>query len=315
MKPRLFILMFSVFLFPAVNSIAQTENFPEPPAIKSYKGVQGKISKYNNFNYLDIRDEAGANNRQAMGRYWEIAYNYDSVFRQKSKFKAFIINQVVENKGAIYFQDTTQVHFVIPSDAGNVWGRVALSNDKVYRLRLIRETPFVNSLQLDVKPAAVFEKFVDSVALPPRMNFLPKSVITRIQYSKYDHQQFTWNVKDTLYKQKVMGPFWDIKLESRNQNNQVDKQVSTVEILESYYRACVKAGGKVIKSRPRELLVTLPVTKATLWCRITVSLDGVYFVRVVMESDQDKTDPEKMVSVPAPNPADSTAVKNKGQID
>ncbi len=304
--------MFSVFLFPAVNSFAQTEGFPEPPSIKSYKGVQGKISKYNNFNYLDIRDEADKNNRQAMGRYWEIAYSYDSVFRQKNKFKAFIINQVAENKGVIYFQDTTQVHFVIPSDAGNIWGRLVLSDDKVYRLRLIRETTFVNSLQLDARPTAVFEKFVDSVALPPRINFFPKSVITRIQSSKYDHQQFTWNVKDTLYKQKVMGPFWDIKLEARNSRNLVDKQVSTVEILESYYRACVKAGGKIVKSRPRELLFTLTAAKATLWCRITVSLDGVYFVRVVMEADEEKTPPEIIISVPAANPVDSTGVKKNG---
>ena len=88
----------------------------------------------------------------------------------------------------------------------------------------------------------------------------------------------------------------------------MDKQVSTVEILESYYRACVKANGKVKKSRPRELVFTLPMNKATLWVRVTVSLDGVYFVRVVMQDDKDKTEPEKMVSVPA-NPQDSVHIK------
>ncbi len=311
MKPGLFILIFSIFLSSALSSFAQTETFPTPPSIKSYKGVPGKISKYNNFNYLDIRDDAGNNNRQSMGHYWEISYSYDSVFHQKKKFKEFIINQVTENKGSIFFQDTTQVHFVIPSDAGNIWGRLALSNDKVYRLRIIREANFVNTLQFDQKPTVGYEKFVDSIALPPRVNYLPKALITRIQHSKYDHQQYTWNVKDTLYKQKVMGPFWDIKVEVRNNKNAVDKEMSVVEILESYYRACVKAGGKIIKSRPRELLFTLPLDQATLWCRITVSLDGVYFVRVVIESDQDKSQPEKMVSIPTANPADSTGAKIK----
>jgi hypothetical protein len=218
------------------------------------------------------------------------------------------VNQIVENKGSVFFEDTLQVHFVIPSDAGNVWGRLVLTSDKAYRLRLIREVPFVNKILFDTQPIAVYEKYVDSVALPPRINYLPKSVITRIQRSKYDHQEFTWNVKDTLFRQKVMGPFWDMKIDVRNSKNLVDKQISSVEVLESYYRACVKAGGKIIKSRPRELLLTLPLTKATLWCRITVSLDGVYFVRVLIEADQDKTDPEKIVSAPA-NPVDSTRGK------
>jgi len=308
MKNKIFFLAFSFFLTPAINGFSQTETFPEPPNIKSYKGIPGKVSKYNNFNYLDIRDEAGKNNRQAMGHYWEISYTYDSVFRQKRKFKEFVVNQIVENKGSVFYQDTLQVHFVIPSDAGNVWGRLVLSSDKAYRLRLIREVPFVNKIQFDTKPVAVYEKFVDSVALPPRINYLPQSVITRIQHSKYDHQEFSWNVKDTLFRQKVMGPFWDLKIEVMNSKNQVDKQISSVEVLESYYRACVKAGGKIIKSRPKELLFTLPQNKAVLWCRITVSLDGVYFVRVLIEADQDKSDPEKMVAAPA-NPEDSIRSK------
>ncbi len=312
MKSGLYILTFIFFLLPAVRVLAQAETFPEPPKLKSYKGVPGKISKYNNFNYLDVRDEAGKNNRQCLGHYWEIAYNYDSVFRQKNKFRDFMQTHVAENNGSVFYQDTTQVNFVIPSEAGNIWGRMVLSNDKGYRMRLIRETTFVNTLVFDVKPTVVFEKFVDAVALPPRVNYLPKSAITRIQYSKYDHQQFSWNVKDTLYKEKVMGPFWDIKCEVRNDKNTVDKQVSTVEIMESYFRACTKAGGKVLKSRPRELLFTLPLDKATLWCRLTVSLDGVYFLKIVTEADQDKSQPEKMLVAPAPVASDSTKIKIDG---
>lgn len=308
MNPKIFLLAFTLFLLTAINGYSQTETFPEPPNIKSYKGIPGKISKYNNFNYLDILDEAGKNNRQAMGHYWEISYVYDSVFRQKKKFKEFIVSQIIENKGSVFFQDSLQVQFVIPSDAGNIWGRLVLTSDKIYRLRLIREVPFVNKIQFDTRPVTVYEKFVDSIALPPRINYLPQSMISRIQYSKYDHQEFTWNSKDTLFRQKVMGPFWDMKIDVRNNANQVDKQISSVEILESYYRACVKAGGKIIKSRPRELLFTLPLNKATLWCRITVSLDGIYFVRALIQADQDKTAPEKLISEPV-NPADSTHLK------
>lgn len=308
MKSRLFFLTFSFFLLPSVHCFSQAEAFPEPPDFKSYKGIKGKVSKFNNFNYLDIRDEAGNSNRQAMGQYWEISYTYDSVFRQKKKFKEFVDNQIVEKAGTVFYEDSLQVHFVFPSDAGNIWGRLMISSDKAYRLRLIKETPFKNRIHFDTKPDASYEKFVDSVALPPRLTYLPKSVITRIQFSKFDHQEFTWNVKDTLFRQKVMGPFWDIKIDVRNSKNLVDKQISSVEILESYYRACVKSGGIVLKSRPRELLFTLPVTKATLWCRVTVSLDGVYFVKALIEADQDKTNPEKVVTVPA-NLQDSTQGK------
>lgn len=308
LKPLLrgmFLLGLFLLLLSGVNLNAQPETFPDPPYIKSYKGVVGKISKYNNFNYLDIRDEAGKNNRQAMGHYWELSYSYDSVFRQKKKFRDFVVNQIVENKGSVFFEDTLQVHFVIPAEGGNIWGRMSLASDKIYRMRLIKEVPFVSKIQFDTKPLIGFDKFVDSVALPPRVNYLPHSIITRTQYSKYDHQEFTWNVKDTLYKQKVMGPFWDLKIDVRNSKNQVDKQISTVEILENYYRACIKAGGKIMKSRPRELVFTLSDKKATLWCRVTVSLDGVYFVRALLEADQDKTATEKMVTLNT-NPKDST---------
>jgi len=309
MKSRILFLALSLFILYSFSGFAQSGSYPTPPAIKSYKGIPGKVIKYNNFNYLDIRDEDGKNNRQAMGHYWEISYSYDSIFRQKKKFKEFVENQIAESKGSLFFQDTLQVHFVIPSETGNVWGRLVLASDKLYRLRLIKEVPFVNQIVFDTPAVAVFEKFVDSVALPPRVNYLPKSTITRMQYSKFNHLEFTWNDKDTLFRQTVMGPYWDIKIEVKNSSGQVDKEVSSVEILESYYRACVKANGKIVKSRPRELIFRLPMNKATLWCRVTVSVDGVYFVRVVTQSDQDKTVPEKMLAISSP-PNDSLSGKD-----
>lgn len=285
-------------MLPAWQGFSQTETYPPAPAIKSYKGVPGKITKYHRFNFIDIQDEDGKNNRQAMGQYWEISFNYDSSFRQKRKFREFVENQIVESNGSLLFQDTMQVHFVIPADGGNIWGRLLLPSDKLYRLRLIRETPFASMISFDTDPVAVFDKFVEPVAFPPRVNYLPNAVITRAQYSKFNHQEFTWTEKDTLFRQKVRGPYWDLKIEIRNSKNQVDKQVSTVEILESYYRACLKAGGRVLKSRPRELIFTMPVSKSLLWCRISVSLDGVYFVRVLDEAGQDRTDPVKMLNAP-----------------
>lgn len=305
MNLKISLFVWSFILIAPVWAFTQNETFPDPPEIKSYKGIPGKVTKYNNFNFLDIKDENGKNNRQAMGRYWEINYSYDSAFRQKRKFKEFVVGQIIENKGSIFFQDTLQVHFVIPSATGNIWGRLVLSSDRIYRMRLIREMPFENKIVFDTRPIAVFDKYLDSIPLPPRINYLPKSVITRIQHSKYDHQEFTWNVKDTLYQQKVMGPYWDIKIDVKNSKNLVDKQVSVIEVLESYYRAASKAGGFIVKSRPRELLFTLPMDKALLWCRVTVLVDGVYNVRALIQSDQDKMPPGKLVSVPS-NAADST---------
>ena len=93
-----------------------------------------------------------------------------------------------------------------------------------------------------------------------------------------------------------MGPYWDLKVEVRNLEDDVDKSISTVEIMESYYRACQNAGGTIIKSRPRELLLRLPDNQSSLWCRITASLDGVYFVKVVMMDDKDKTPPTMTIA-------------------
>lgn len=291
-------LVLLLLVIPWISGFSQYENSPEPPSFKSYKGIPGKMSKYNNFNYLDIRNIEGTDTKQVMGHYWEISYNYDSVFRQKRKFQAFLLQTINEMHGDIYYQDTAQINFSVPAENGNIWGRAMLNSDKSYRLRIIKEARFDNNLHFDSKPIIIFDKFVDSLALPPRITYLPNSVISRAQYSKFDHQEYTWTVKDTLYRQKVMGPYWDLKVEVRNQKNQVDKQVSSVEILESYYRACVKAGGNIVRNRPRELVFTLPLKGATLWARIMISLDGVYFVRTLIESDQDKISPTKLIAGP-----------------
>jgi hypothetical protein len=304
-KPFLIILLLSLTVS---AGFSQTVNYPDPPGeLKPYQGKPGKITKYNHFNYLDIRNDEDGSHRQAMGNYWEISFNYDSVFRQKRKFKSFIEDQIIEKQGSLLFQDTLQVQFVIPAEGGNIWGRLILSSDKVYRLRLIREVPFRNKIVFDTKPVAEFGQFITPVNLPPRINYLPNSIIARVQQSKFDHQEFTWNLKDTLYRQKVMGPYWDMKIEVRNQQGEVDRFVSSVEVLESYYRACVAAGGKVLKSRPKELLFILPLDESTLWCRVTVSLDGIYFVRTVLQTDADRTVPEKMITV-VPPVADSTQI-------
>ena len=303
--------LISAFLLVALLpgwAFAQNPAWPAPPEFKSYKDKPGRVTKYNTFNYLDILGDSGEKLRQAMGQYWEVAYAYDSVFRQKRKFKEFMMNQILEQKGEVFFQDTLQFHFVVPAEKGNVWGRVVLASDKIYRLRLIKEEPFNNRLVLDVPPTVPFDAYVEQTQLPPRINYIPGSVITRIQHSKFNHQEISWNVKDTLFKQKLMGPFWDVKLEVRDLDGKVDKSFSTVELMESYYRACLKIGGTVVKSRPRELIFTLPVEKAMLWCRISASLDGVYFVRATLVDDKDKVEPVKLRSVNV-NVTDSLEIK------
>ncbi|MDD4645435.1 MAG: hypothetical protein PHY99_05550 [Bacteroidales bacterium] len=307
MKTRICYLALALFMLPVTRGFSQTENFPELPALKSFKGVPGKVTKYNNFNYIDIQEE-GQKTRQAMGKYWEVFYSYDSVFRQKRKFQEFMLNQIAERNGKVFFKDTTQVHFVIHDEQGNIWGRMVLSTDKSYRLRLIRESAFTSSVAFDTKPVIRFAEFVDSIALPPRLNYLPKAIIARAQYSKFDHQEFSWTIKDTLIRQKVMGPMWELKIEVRNSQNQIDKQVSSVEILENYYRACMKSGGTIIRSRPRELIFTLPMKEATLWTRIMISLDGVYFVRSILQSDKDKTTPQRLYATQN-IPADSVKME------
>lgn len=298
---KTYIWLISSFLLVNLYPVqAQNKTWPSPPQIRSYQGKQGRVTKYNNFNYLEFRDDSLAKNRQVLGRYWEISYAYDSIFRQKLKFKNFMINQVMERNGKIFFQDTTSVQFVIPEENGNIWVKMVLATDKIYRLRVIKETPFSNRIVFDKPSVAVFDKYVDSIQLPPRINYLPGTIITRSEYSKFNHQTYTWSDKDTLFKQKVMGPFWDLKLEVQDKAGEVDRTVSAIEVMESYYRATMKAGGKIIKSRPKELIFTLLQKGSTIWCRVTTSLDGVYFVRLVIESDSDRSAPEKTVNTKEP---------------
>lgn len=298
-----YLVILPVMLGFAVNlAFPQNPSWPAPPQFAGYKNKPGKVVKYNTFNYLEIRKEDGDNLHQVLGHYWELSYVYDSVFRQKKKFKEFVVNQILEKNGQLFFQDTLQIHFVVPEEQGNVWGRLVLTSDKVYRLRLIKEAKFEIPVVFDKKPEVRFDSFVDSVALPPRITYLSSSVIPRLQFSKFNHIELTWNVKDTLFRQKVMGPYWDIKLEVRDPAGEVDRSVSTVEVLEGYYRACTKAGGTILKSRPRELLFTLPLVQSTLWCRVTATLDGVYLIRVSIMDDKDKTEPEKMVTIPPTYP-------------
>ena len=301
----LFHLLAIIILFGFPGIQAQEEQWPEPPKFKSYLDKPGNVVKYNHFNYIEIRDPEGINHRQAMGAYWEISYTYDSVFRQKRRFKEFMVDEVLNRGGAFFYEDTTQLNFVIPEQKGNVWGRLVLSNDKTYRLRVVREKPFQNRLVFDQPAVAVFDRYLDSVALPPRINYLPGSIITRITYSKFNHQSYNWNIKDTLYKQTVMGPTWDMRLEARTTDGSIDRTLSTVEVMESYYRACLEAGGKILKSRARELLMALPYQNGQLWCRISPSLDGVYMVRVTWQSNADFTTPEILINIPVQN-ADST---------
>ncbi|MFO7616642.1 MAG: hypothetical protein R6V75_05280 [Bacteroidales bacterium] len=305
MRHPVLALLLLIILFGSTALRAQDEKWPEPPKFSSYLDKPGKVTKYNHFNYIDIRDPEGINHRQAMGPYWEVSYNYDSTFRQKRKFKEFIVDEVLNRGGAFFYEDTTQLNFVVPEPEGNVWGRLVLTNDRMYRLRLVKEKPFANRLAFDQPVAAVFDRYLDSVALPPRVNYLPGSVITRVTYSKFNHQSYNWNIKDTLYKQTVMGPTWDMRLEAKTEEGSIDRTLSTVEVMESYYRACLKAGGQVMKSRARELILTLPYQDGHLWCRVSPSMDGIYTVRVTWQAQADFTPPEILISIPVQG-ADST---------
>ncbi|MCD6332808.1 MAG: hypothetical protein J7L89_06005 [Bacteroidales bacterium] len=284
------------FLSGAGALIAQNKSgYPDVPVFKPYLGVPGRIVKYNNFNYLIIPDSSGEHTRQSTGNYWEVSYVYDSLFRQKKKFRDFAIQQIKKNHGILFFQDTLQLNFGIRKPGGNLWGRFVFLNDRVYRLRLIKETVFINRLKLDTLQDVRYDIAIPPVDLPQRINFLPNSVIKRVTESKYNHYTFTYDVKDTLYTQVVMGPYWDLKLQVQRPDGKVDKKVSTVEVLESYYRSVLKAGGKIVKSRPRELVFTLPVKQSTLWCRIMSSIDGTYFMKVLIQSPEDQLPLKKKV--------------------
>ena len=288
--------------------VAQAGNEPAIPLFKAYKGEPGIITKYNRFNYLMIRDAEDHNTRQASGNYWEITYSYDSVFRQKKKFRDFVVNQIVENNGILYYQDTLEIHFGIPRDGGNLWGRAVFNNDRLYRVRLIRETTFHEPVVFDKEPRLKYDPYVEEIVLPPRITYLPDSYVARATYSKYHFYTMSYSENDTLYRHQLQGPYWDLKIQIRKPDGTINQQVSIVEVFESYFRATIKAKGKVLKSFARELLFTLSYDDATIWCRVTASIDGTYFVRVVQQSNLEEHQVKKLAQKNA-EPEDSLNIR------
>ncbi len=282
-----FILMFS--------GMAQTVKFPKIPVIKGYKGNEGNIIKYNYFNFLTMTDKSGDNTRQSTGQYWEVSYVYDSAFRQKQKFAEFMVGQISEKGGTTFFQDTSSIHFAIPDEGGNLWGKVQLINNSIYKLKLIKERVFYNSVVMDTIQELIYDDFVEPVEIPPRVGFMANSVVTRAEQSKFNHYSFKYTTTDNkTYQQNLMGPYWDIKMEIQNEDGKVDKRVSYIQIQESYFRAAMKAGGNIIKNRPREIIFNLPGEEFTVWVRVMVTMDGVYFIRVVKQFPADYKDPEQL---------------------
>jgi len=284
-----------IIMFIALAQVvgAQTGGIPEVPAIKGYKGKEGRIVKYNFFNFLTITDKSGDNKRQSTGQYWEVSYSYDSAFRQKQKFADFALSQIKKNRGTTFFQDTSAIHFVIPDSSGHLWGRFQLNNNRVYKLRLIKEEAFRNGVVMDEKQELVYDDFVKPVELPPRIGFMPNSVVVRAEQSKFHHYTFSYTVGQDAFEQKLMGPYWDFKFEIQDEKGKVDKRYSNVQIQESYYRAAMKAGGKIVKNRPREVVFNLPGEEFTVWVRVMITMDGVYFVKIVKQLPADSIPPIK----------------------
>ena len=272
---------------------AQTAGIPELPKIKGYKGKEGRIVKYNFFNFLSITDESGENNRQSTGQYWEVSYSYDSAFRQKQKFAEFARSQIKENKGTTFFQDTSAIHFAIPDSSGYLWGRFHLTSNRNYKLRLIKEEAFRNGVVMDEEQELVYDDFVEPVDVPPRVGFMPNSVVVRAEQSKFHHYTFTYTEGQDAYEQKLMGPFWDFKFEIQDENGKVDKRYSYIQIQESYYRAAMKAGGNIVKNRPREVIFSLPGEEYTVWVRLMITMDGVYFLKVIKQFPADAVPPTR----------------------
>ena len=152
------ILILSVSLVLAGTLFAQTNKMPDVPVLEGYKGNVGRITKYNGFNFLSLTDKSGDNKRQSTGEYWEVSYVYDSAFRQKIKFGEFIEKQILDKGGALFFQDTTTIHFALPDSNMNLWGKVLLTSNTIYKLRLIRERAFNNTVILDSEQEVVYEK-------------------------------------------------------------------------------------------------------------------------------------------------------------
>ena len=283
----------------SVISSAQEKLDTVPPMLKGYQGNEGKLFKNHFFNFITLKDESGENQRQATGRYWEISYIYDSVFRQKDMFAAYVKSEVGKLGGVLFFSDTTQIHFVIPREKQpNLWGKVLLRNDRVYRLQMVEETVFNNKLNLDQPAVPQYDEYVEPVEMPARLGFLPNSMILSCRYSKFNQYRISFTENNRSYRQMLMGPYWDLKLEVRNEAGETDTRISTVEIMESYYRAAMKAGGTIVKSKPRELIYFIPEKDARLYVRVMTALDGVYYIRAVLQNTEDYTAPESTIGDP-----------------
>ncbi len=274
---------------------AQTSKVPDLPILKGYKGLEGSITKYNSFNYLTLRDKPGDNSRKSTGQYWEVNYVYDSAFRQKQKFGEFMEAQIKEKGGTLFFQDTSSIHFALPDDNGNLWGKVMLSSNSSYKIKMIKERAFINTVIFDSEQVLEYDDFVEPVEIPPRIGFMPNSVATRAEQSKFNHYTFTYTTDDQkTFRQSLMGPYWDYKIEVQDEDGEVDKRISYIEILESYYRAVMKAGGNIVKNRAREIIFNLPDDDYTLWVRVMVTMDGVYFIKVIKQLPGDFQEPERL---------------------
>lgn len=291
MRMKIFALLF-VMMSP-VSLFAQMDMDSLPPLLKSYQDQEGRIYKNHYFNFVVLKDQSGENERQATGKYWEISYVYDSVFRQKELFADFMKNQVNELGGVLFFADTAQIHFAIPRDTlPNIWGKVLLRNDRVYRLQVVEETAFENSVSFDQPITPVYAEFVEPVDLPEKLGFLPNSRITSARFSKFNHYRITYTANGQSYRQILMGPYWDLKLEVIDKAGETDSRISPVQIMESYYRAAIQAKGTIIKSKPRELIYVIPDGEdQKLYVRIMTSLDGLYYIKAVLQSNADETEP------------------------
>ncbi len=293
MIKKLFVLGLCVVFVGSLS--AQTSKVPDIPMLKGYKGMEGSITKYNSFNYLTLRDKKGGNTRKSTGQYWEVNYVYDSAFRQKQKFGEFMESQIQEKGGTLFFQDTSAIHFALPDDNGNLWGKVILTSNSSYKLKIIKERAFINTVVFDSEQLLEYDDFVEPVEMPPRIGLMPNSVITRAEQSKFNHFSFTYSTDDQkTFRQSLMGPYWDFKIEVQDENGDVDKRISYIEVLESYYRTAMKAGGNIVKNRAREIIFNLPDDGFTLWIRVMVTMDGVYFIKMIKQMPDDFKEPQRL---------------------
>lgn len=292
------ILLILVLVGFSSGLIAQQLN-DYPPLIKGYKGSEGKVIKKYFFNFIKLKDEAGVNERQATGRFWEVNYVYDSIFRQKELFANFMREEITRNNGVLFFQDTSQIHFAIARDsAPNLWGKVTLKSDRVYRVSVIEEVAFENQIVFDAGMMPKFDEFVESIELPPRMGYMPETVITSARYSKFNHFRISYVKNSRSYSQNLMGPYWDLKCKVADLAGEADSRISAVQIMESYYRSAVKLKGNIIKSKPRELVFNIPVgNDQKLWVRVMTSLSGLYYLKMVLQNDEDEQVPTGAIDI------------------